>query len=257
VTVRDGKDVMPSVAWDSLSPSRPGHQAAGPEDPGTIGARLVGWLTALLVGGAAWLGFSMAHGAPGLQGIGAEPRSVLVAVQGTPSDPGFTGFLAFINPDSRVLTIKPVNASWPYRAPGDPLATDAAHVPAAALAAAVARDAHVKLSGYFVIRVDALQEVLRVLARQAPSWPPTLTPEKTLAAIGWRGTANPRRALSAFKAIIAGLPELDTSQTTVERSVLAASRTNLSVYQVFMLATYIRGDALVMVPGHRGRGSRR
>jgi hypothetical protein len=245
---------MPSVAWHSLRTPGSPPKAPGTLEPGTIGPRLVGWLLALAVGGAVWLGLSLARGPHNLAGLGVEPRTVLVAVQGTAADPGFAGFLAFINPNSRLLTVSPVSAAWPLSAPGDPLATDAAYVPASALARAVARDAHLHLSGYFIIRVDALSQVLAALAHNVPDWPRGLTPTRTLQTLGWNGSARPDRALATFKAIIAGLPQLENSQNAVQRSVLTQSRTNLSLYQMFMLATYIRGDALRMVrwsPGGR------
>jgi hypothetical protein len=247
------KDVKPRVAWKTGT--HDGVSAHESDEPGRLGLKVLGPLAALALLGAAWLGLSLARSAGTSPGFGAWPRTVLVAVQGNAAEPGFAGFLAHISPNSRIVTVTPVSGTLPGPAPTDPLWSQAASMTAAQLAGTVAHDSGRVVSGYFVIQVATLQQMLTALSDYVPDWPKRLTPAATLRVIGWGQKASPHRALYAMEAIIQGLPALEDSQNALQKSVLSASATNLSAYQMFMLATYIRGGTLRMVPWPR-RGRR-
>ncbi|MCL8207028.1 MAG: hypothetical protein K6V97_03000 [Actinomycetia bacterium] len=215
----------------------------------TFASRLLWGLVAAVLVGAVLLVLSVVRPNRGVDELAETPRVVLVAMSGTPEQPGFAGFLAILNPASRVVKVVPVPGTLPVVAPSDPLWSEAPRLTPRQIAAVVGRDLHIPVSGYFIVDAPEAQAVLSALAASAPGWPAHLTSDQLLRALGWPyGIPGAQGQLDALQAIITGLPELPPSQDPLLNVALKASHTNLSLYQMFMLATYIRGDTLELAP---------
>lgn len=214
-----------------------------------MASRLLFWVAGIVLVGAGILVLSVVRPNRVNVGLATNPRVVLVAVVGTPTNPGFSGFLAVLDPNSRNLTVAPVPGTLRGQKSTDPLWTVAASLPPSRLAHIIARDTHFRLSGYFVLDLSATNAVFQALASDTPGWPKRLTPDTTLTRLGWpSGKSNVSGELSTLQDIITYLPELPANQTALFHAVLKGSKTNLSLYQMFMLATYIRGDNLRLMP---------
>lgn len=234
--------------WESRVGFKTGPSAGKPPTVAsvpTFASRLVWGLVAAVVIGAALLVLSVVRPNRGVDELAETPRVVLVAMSGTPDQPGFAGFLAILNPSSRVVKVVPVPGTLPVVTAKDPLWSEAPRLAPKQIASVVGRDLHIPVSGYFIVDAPEAQAVLAALTASAPGWPPELTSDQLLRSLGWPyGVPGAQGQLKALEAIITGLPELPPSQNPVLNVALKASHTNLSLYQMFMLATYIRGDTL-------------
>jgi hypothetical protein len=245
--------------WESRVGFKTGPSAGKPPTVAavpTVAARLLWGLVAAVVIGAVLLVFSVVRPNRGVDELAETPRVVLVAMSGTADQPGFAGFLAVLNPASRVVKVVPVPGTLPVVTAKDPLWSEAPRLAPKQIASIVGRDLDIPVSGYFIVDAPEAQAVLAALATSAPGWPADLTANRLLASLGWpHGVPGAQGQIEALEAIITGLPELPPSQNPILTAALKASHTNLSLYQMFMLATYIRGDTLQLVGmnGVRGR----
>lgn len=227
-------------------------------EPLRLGPRLLAGIGAIAIVGALLLGISIARPNHVPQAI-SNPHAVLVAITGENGQPGFAGFLAIINPNSRNLSVVPIPGTLMAGPGHTPLWVTANGTSPRQVTAAISRQIHQPITGYFVLDYQATEAVLNELDKGSPDWPKKLTPANTLALLGWPdGTPSQHGQFQALQAIITFLPELPSNQTNLFHLVLQGSKTNLSIYQMFMLATYIRGDNLVLVPLSRlSRAGRR
>ena len=222
--------------------SEPFPIPASPATDARAATRLLGLLLLLGVLGALWLGLSLSRGTHGT-GVAGVPRTVLVAIEGTPSEPGFTGFLVRINPNREILPVIAVAGTLGgFR--GATLNADGSSISAAQLVQSVTRDAGRPLSGYFVMPVTVVQAVFTMLAKNAPNWPRGVTPRAALRALGWHARVRPKTVMRLFNALLNSLPQLESSQAHLQESVVGASQTNLSGLQLWDLGTYVRGVPL-------------
>ena len=226
-------------------------------EPVRWGRRLAAWLLGVAVLGALALGVSVSGPNPAIATGSDIPGLVLVAVVGLPGQPGFAGFIAHIDPNGRNLGVIPVPGSLAAESPGDPLWADAGQLSGSALTAAVRRDTGLRVSGYYLINIGATQAVLEALDQGSQDWPKALAPDLALKELGWPyGQPSRRHELAVLSDIVTYLPELAPNQTTLLTNVMKGSTTNLSAYQLFMLATYIRGENLRLESAAAARRAR-
>lgn len=216
--------------------------------------RLLVWCGALALLGAVLLVASLLRPNRGVLGLTSSPRVVLVALANGNGEPGFAGFLAIIHGNGRSLSVVPVPGTVAAK-PSDPLWIEAGSLPPAALAHDIGRDAHIKLSGYFILQEPAVAELLETLAVNVKAWPRSLPPDAALLRLGWpTGDTSHRGQAALFEDMMTYLPQLPPAASKAVNAVEAHSKTNLSLYQLFLLGTYIRGDSLQVVPwSHVGR----
>ncbi|MCL5116033.1 MAG: hypothetical protein M1272_02665, partial [Firmicutes bacterium] len=103
----------------------------------------------------------------------SQPMNVLVSVQGTALDPGFLGFIAVVQPHTRVLNVIPVSglrevtvnhASEPlYQAVSDSKPRTATRL--------VSEATGVPIDHYFYLTSSDLNLILQALYYHSPNWP--------------------------------------------------------------------------------------
>lgn len=247
--VHDGPQRVDKGACSRVPRSGRSRSGVTPSDPLLWGRRLLFWLAIAAVAGAAALWVSVSRPNMAAASGSTSLRLVLVAVVGETGQPGFAGFVAHIDPNGRDLGVIPVSGLLPAQRPGDPLWTDAGLLSGPALLRAVRRDTHLNVQGYFLVNIGATEAVLQALNQDSPGWPKALAPDLVLKDLGWPyGQAARRHELLVLSDIVTYLPELASNQTPLLQTVLQGSETNLSTYEMFELATYIRGDTLQLQP---------
>lgn len=181
----------------------------------------------------------------------AQSMNVLVGAKGNPLDPGFLGFVAHVNPNSRVLQVTPISAMTPvvvsgtkeslYQAVSDTSAKKATRLVSHAIG--------VPIDHYFYINGDDLMLVLDVLYNHVQNWPKTLPPLTMLQTLGYpSGQFNPKQEMKLVGLMVNRLPSLNPIAASSLLGITRTSATNLSSYELYLLAEYVRGDTLHRVP---------
>ncbi len=176
-----------------------------------------------------------------------RPMNVLVAVKGTPLDPGFVGFVAEIRPNTQVLRFIPIPgrlsvSTHQTRQPLFLATSDAKPLKAVAL---VSRAAHMPINSYFLISDTSLIKVLDALYYHSPHWPTHQTPLTMLQTMGYPGNRiHPHREMELVQEMIERFPLISPLAAGPLLSIPETSVTNLRYYQLFLLATYLRGNQL-------------
>ncbi len=178
-----------------------------------------------------------------------QPVKVLVGIRGTNANPAFIGFLAVVKPNSQFLTVVPISASAEIKGPNGksvPLYTQVSQDSPATATKMISQSIHVPIHHYFYLTTKDLLLVMNALYYHANGhWPKTLTPSAMLGTFGYPdGAANPKAQVVLLSEIVNKLPEVNTLAAGELLGMAKTSKTNLTAYQVFSLANYIRGDAL-------------
>lgn len=178
-----------------------------------------------------------------------QPVKVLVGIRGTNTHPAFIGFLAVVKPNSQYLTVIPISGTTDVSGPNGkiaPLYTQMSQASPKAATRMVSQSIHVPINHYFYFSTNDLLLVMNALYYHSNGhWPKTLTPSAMLGTFGYPdGAANPADQVTLLSDIVNKLPEVNPIAAGELLGMAKTSRTNLSAYQVFSLANYIRGDAL-------------
>ncbi|POB11466.1 hypothetical protein CO251_04800 [Sulfobacillus sp. hq2] len=178
-----------------------------------------------------------------------QPVNVLVGIRGTSQAPAFIGFLAVVRPNSQVLTVIPVNGTTlvsTVNGTEQPLYEVIAGETPVAATKSVSQAMGVPITHYFYFTTKDLLMVMNALYYHTNHlWPQTETPTAMLATLGYPdGAANPAGQVQLLGKIVQMLPEVTPIAAGELLGMTKNSTTNLTAYQVFALANYIRGDAL-------------
>lgn len=182
-----------------------------------------------------------------------KPMKVLVGIQGTSTNPVFIGFLAVVSPRSQVLTVVPISGRIPvvYAGVNEPLYQAVSSVPAKKASLLVQQATRIPIHHYFFITPKDLMLVLHALYYHSHHWPKNQTPLTMLSTLGYPdGRIAPKKEIQLLSTIVTQLPLVNPIETSTLLTIPKTSVTNLSSYQLFLLANYIRGDALK--PGNIG-----
>lgn len=222
--------------------------------PAAFGRRLLVWLGVAAILGGVLLIRSGTIPKPATTAVATKPQVVLFAIVGTEQDtlgPGLIAFLSVITPNARDLIVLPVSGRTMTQA-GESLTQFASTATPQQLAGEVARLAHAHINGYLMFDADFAEQVLTLLWENAQSWPVNLTPAQALQKLGWPQSRPNSKQLGILQEIIGTVPELSVgSQSLLAARVLETSQTNqtnFSPYQMFVLATFVRGERLVIQP---------
>lgn len=176
-----------------------------------------------------------------------HPMNVLVAVQGTPLDPGFVGFIAKVKPNTRVLRVVPVPANVPVLVNHvhEPLYEAISDSPPSQAMTLVSRASGISIDHYFYLDSNDLFDLLDALYYHTPHWPTKRTPLTMLQILGYpSGRIQPNREIALLSEMINRLPLMSPIAAGSLLSIPRTALTNLSSYQLFLLANYVRGDQL-------------
>lgn len=176
-----------------------------------------------------------------------QPMNVLVGVQGTPLDPGFLGLIAVVKPNSRVLTVVPISGLTTVRIGSlqEPLYQAVSDVSAAKATQLVAGVAHIPINHYFYLTSNDLMLILNALYQHSPNWPSRLTPLTMLETLGYpSGRIETGKEMRLLRTMITQLPLINPIQASSLLAIPKTAVTNLTSYQLFLLANYVRGDQL-------------
>ncbi|HBQ95127.1 MAG: hypothetical protein M1294_07175 [Firmicutes bacterium] len=214
------------------------------------------WITGVLaILGAFFVAFSVAmhariHSRVSTIAINQkQPVKVLVGIRGTSTNPAFIGFLAVVKPNSQILTVVPISGTTEVRGPNGkiaPLYTETSQASPIALTQMVSQSIHVPIHHYFYFTTNDLLQVMNALYYHTNNhWPKGLTPSAMLGTFGYPdGAASPKGQVELLSEIVNKLPDVNPLVGGELLGMAKTSRTNLTAYQVFSLANYIRGDAL-------------
>ncbi|PSR19961.1 MAG: hypothetical protein C7B45_17315 [Sulfobacillus acidophilus] len=176
-----------------------------------------------------------------------RPMNVLVAVQGTPLDPGFVGFIANVKPNTRILRVVPIagNRSVTVNHVSEPLYQAISDSKPAQVLPLVSRASGVSLHYYFFLDSSDLFDLLDALYYHTPHWPSQRTPLTMLKILGYpNGRIEPRREIVLLSEMVNRLPLMSPIAAGSLLSIPRTALTNLSSQQLFLLANYVRGDEL-------------
>ncbi len=172
-----------------------------------------------------------------------QPSKVLVAIKGTAASPAFLGFLAVVEPRSQVLTVVPINGE--SRIDGVPLYLVVSGEDAKQAAVSIASVTGVPVHSYFFLTPADLGMVLNALYYHTNHWPSVKTPDAMLTTLGYPdGHSHGWATVKLLSQIVQGLPSVSPIAASRLLGVTKTSTTNLTSYQLFLLANYIRGDTL-------------
>mgnify|MGYP001770762765 CR=1 FL=1 len=180
-----------------------------------------------------------------------QPMNVLVGIQGSPDRPVFIGLVAVVQPTTRTLTVVPVSGSIPVVADHqtEPLYEAVSGLPAKAATRLVSQATQIPIDHYFYITPKDLMLVLDALYYHSPGWPKTETPVVMLNILGYpSGRVAPRQQVAFIDHLVSQLPTISPIAAGSLLQIPKSSVTNLTSYQLFLLANYVRGDQLV--PGN-------
>lgn len=183
-----------------------------------------------------------------------RPMKVLVGIKGDAQTPAFVGFIAVVGPQSRVLTVVPVSGQTPVHVAGQslPLYQAVSTTSAERAAALVSQAVGEPVSHYFFITGSDLQLLLNALYLHSRGWPRSETPLTMLNILGYpSGRTAPAEEIRLLTEIVDRLPTVSPMAASALLSIPKTSVTNLTSYQLFLLANYVRGDTLAA--GHLSR----
>lgn len=189
-----------------------------------------------------------------------RPMNVLVAVQGTPLDPGFVGFVAMVQPKSQVLNVVPISGltevvQGRQKEPLYQAFSDAGAPMAMRLAS---KATGMRIDHYFYLNADDLFLILNALYAHSPNWPKTQDPLTMLKTLGYpSGRIVPRQEMRLVREIVSRLPLINPIAASALLAIPKTSLTNLSSHQLFLLANYVRGDQLRRASVHQYSHNRR
>lgn len=217
-------------------------------------------LVAILTAGAAFIWYSVGTH-PQIRSQVAvlnsrKPMNVLVGVQGTPLNPGFVGFVAEVRPNSQILQVVPISGRRPvhYNGSSHPLYEAVSEVTPNQAMHLVADSTRIPIDHYFYIDATNLYNLLDALYYHSPHWPTHETPLTMLKILGYPGNSiHSQREMELVREMLNRLPLVSPLAAASLLSIPRTSLTNLSRHQLFLLANYVRGDALKSgtLPGHR------
>lgn len=180
--------------------------------------------------------------------LSTRQMNVLVAVHGTPLNPGFLGFVAAVKTNSHILKIEPVSGLIPVtvgrtRMPLYEAVSDLTPQQATKL---VSKASGIPIGDYFYINGGDLTLVLNALYSHTPNWPKTDTPLIMLQGLGYPASpTNPKEQIRLVRLMANRLPSVTTMAALSLLSITKTASTNLSSDQIFLLGNYVRGDQLV------------
>lgn len=180
-----------------------------------------------------------------------QSMNVLVGVQGNALNPGFLGFVAHVNPNSRILKVTPISGMMPtvVNHQQEPLYEAISDSSAKQATGLVASATGIPIDHYFYINGTDLSLILTVLYDHSPGWPKTLSPLDMLQTLGYpNGATNPKQEMKLVGLMVNRLPTLNPAQASSLLGITRTSSTNLSFYELYLLAEYVRGDTLKQVP---------
>ncbi|PSR29459.1 MAG: hypothetical protein C7B47_01720 [Sulfobacillus thermosulfidooxidans] len=178
-----------------------------------------------------------------------QPVKVLVGVRGTTTAPAFIGFLAVVKPNSQILTVVPLSGDTPILGPNGkmmPLYTAISGESPQVVTKMVSEATGIPIHHYFYFTTNDLLMVMNALYYHSDHhWPKLLTPSSMLATFGYPdGVSSPQGQVKLLSKMVDTLPEVNPLVAGELLAMTKNSSTNLTAYQVFSLANYIRGDAL-------------
>ncbi len=178
-----------------------------------------------------------------------QPVNVLVGIRGTPDAPAFLGFVAVVRPNSQILTVIPVSGRTVVPAANGapkPLYEAITGESPSLATKSVSTAMGVPITHYFYFTTKDLLMVMNALYYHTDHlWPQAATPASMLATLGYPdGAASPAGQVQLLGKIVDMLPEVTPIAAGGLLGMTKSSTTNLTAYQVFALANYIRGDAL-------------
>lgn len=184
-----------------------------------------------------------------------KPLRVVVVVSGTANAPGIVGFLATIRPKAGVVQLAPLRGTTRVRIPNGaggsltvPVWRATALTSRPIVANAIAQATGFHATRYFFMPATGLRTIIATLASDANNWPPSETPGRALAVLGYpRGTVHPNQEIHLLDDIMASLPQITPIEASALVGVALSSATNLTQYQLFTLGNFVRGDSLEMV----------
>ena len=214
-------------------------------------SQLILWLTTFVIGGA-FIWYSATTHSAKLARIAVldtkKPMNVLVAVQGTPLNPGFVGFVAEVRPRTQILGVVPISGRTQvvvdkskeplYSAVSDASPRQAMHL--------VSKATGLPIDHYFYLNQASLIKLVDALYYHSPHWPKRRTPLTMLTTLGYpSGRIQPHREMTLLRQMVNRVPTISPIAASSLLSIPRTSLTNLSKYQLFLLANYVRGDQLV------------
>ncbi len=172
-----------------------------------------------------------------------QPSKVLVAVQGSAGSPAFIGLLAVVDPHSDVLSVVPINGS--IRIHGVPLYVALTGTKPKTAVTMISEATGIPIHHYFFLTATDLNMVLNALYYHTRHWPLAETPSVMASTLGYPyGKNHGWATIHLLSKIIARLPGVSPIAASHLLGVTQTSVTNLTSYQLFLLANYIRGDSL-------------
>lgn len=179
-----------------------------------------------------------------------EPLKVLVAFRGTPGTPAFVGFLGIATLRSQVLTVIPIDGGTPVAGPTgtrEPLYQAVSTETPAEATRTIEAATGLTIHHYFYLPASDLTTILDALYYHSRGWPKNERPLTMLATLGYPyGRINPQPEVHLLADVITGLPSVNPLAASSLLGMIKASRTNLTSYQMFQLANYVRGDRLTV-----------
>lgn len=176
-----------------------------------------------------------------------QPMNVLVAVQGSPLDPGFLGLVAVVKPNTRVLTVIPISGETlvsvgPAK---EPLYQAVSNVSPKKATQLISRASGVPINHYFFLTGQDLLLVINALYYHSPNWPKSLTPLTMLKTLGYpSGHVVGSQELKLISQVVQRVPLINPIAASSLLAITKTSVTNLTFNQLFLLANYVRGDPL-------------
>ncbi len=214
------------------------------------------WITGVMAGlGALFVGFSVifhAHIHSRISTIAInekQPVNVLVAIRGNAKAPAFIGFMAIVKSNSQILTVIPLSGDVPaISASGthEPLYEAITGESPKVMTKTISVATGVPIHHYFYLSTKDLLLVMNALYYHTDHhWPKIVTPTAMLASLGYPdGSANPVGQVKLLGQIVDALPQVNPITAGSLLGLSKSSSTNLTAYQIFALANYVRGDIL-------------
>ncbi len=212
--------------------------------------RIQVWLMAIVAGlGAAVIGLSVVFHTRIPTRVSPitlnehQPSKVLVAVEGSAEAPAFIGLLAVVNPHSNALSVVPIKGTTKIN--GMPLYLAIQGTKPKVAIRIISQATGIPIHHYFFMTAADLTLVLNALYYHARHWPKSETPSIMASTLGYPyGQDHGWKTIHLLTQIVSDLPGVSPIAASHLLGVPKTSVTNLTSYQLFLLAQYIRGEAL-------------